>query len=101
MDAWVKAGRPPDQFLVGVAVYLRHVLHESGLCDAAEPRRHGQPGEQAKAPASAAPDSLVYAACTGPGVWGGLSGFAGAPTRFSRKLDEALKLTLQRAAQGG
>src|ERR1700724_953796 len=33
MDAWVKAGRPPDKFLTGVAVYLRRVLHESGLCE--------------------------------------------------------------------
>ncbi len=101
MNAWVKAGRPPDQFLVGVAAYLRRVLHESGLCDAAEPRRHGQPSEQAKEPASAPPDSIVFAACSGPNVWAGPSGFAGAPTRFSRKLDEALRLALQRTAQGG
>src|SRR5215471_17180950 len=36
MDAWVKAGRPPDKFLTGVAVYLQRVLHESGLCTASE-----------------------------------------------------------------
>src|SRR4051794_37998491 len=63
MDAWVKAGRPPDQFLVGVAVYLRRVLHESGLCDSAEPRRHQQPSKEAREPTSAPPESLVYAAC--------------------------------------
>src|ERR1700726_4435652 len=47
MDAWVKAGRPPDKFLTGVAVYLRRVLHESGLCDSAEPRRTRQASEEA------------------------------------------------------
>jgi len=101
MDAWVKAGRPPDQFLAGVAVYLRRVLHESGLCDGTEPGRQRQPNEEAREPRSAPPDSLVYAACSGPDAWAGPSGFGGGPTRFSRKLDQALKLALQRAAQGG
>src|SRR5580693_10608393 len=101
MDTWVKAGRPPDRFLVGVAAYLRRVLHESGLCDSAEPRRTRQASEEAREPAAAPPDSLVYAACSGPEAWAGASGFAGAPARFSRKLDQALKLALQRAAQGG
>ena len=99
MDAWVKAGRPSDRFLVGVAAYLRRVLHESGLCEGAEPRGHRQPSEKAKVPSSAPPDTLVYAACSGPG-WAGASGFGGGPTRFSRKLDQALQLALQRAAQG-
>src|SRR5262249_22886023 len=31
MDAWVKAGRPADKLVIGVAVYLKRVLHESGL----------------------------------------------------------------------
>jgi hypothetical protein len=101
MDAWVKAGRPSDHLLVGVAGYLRRVLHESGLCDAAEPARRRQTNEGARAPASAPPDSLVYAACSGPDAWAGASGSSGGPTRFSRKLDQALKLALQRAAQGG
>jgi hypothetical protein len=99
MDAWVKAGRPPDQFLVGVAVYLRRVLHESGLCDSAEPSRHQQPSKEAREPTSAPPDSLVYAACSGP-AWAGASGLGAGPTRFSRKLDQALQLALLRAAQG-
>jgi hypothetical protein len=100
MDAWVKAGRPPDQFLVGVATYMRRVLHESGLCDVAEPSRRWQPSEPARESASAPPDSLVYAGCSGPGAWAEASGFGSAPTRFSRKLDQALQLALQRAAQG-
>jgi hypothetical protein len=100
MDAWVKAGRPPDQFLVGVAFYLRRVLRESGLCDSAEPSRRRQPSEQARGPASAPPDSLVYAGCSRPDAWAGASGFGGGPTRFSRKLDQALQLAVQRAVQG-
>ena len=100
MDAWVKAGRPPDQFLVGVAAYLRRVLHESGLCDSAEPRRHRQPSKEAGEPTSAPPDLLVYAACSGPDAWAGASGLGAGPTRFSRKLDQALQLALLRAAQG-
>lgn len=39
MDAWIKAGRPPDKFLVGVAVYLRRVLLDSGFCNSTEPKR--------------------------------------------------------------
>ncbi len=101
MDAWVQAGRPADQFLVGVAAYLRRVLHESGLCDGAEPRGRWQPSEEARALRSAPPDSLVYAACSRPDASAGPSGFGGGPTRFSRKLDQALRLALQRAAQGG
>ena len=101
MDAWVKAGRPSDQFLVGVAAYLRRVLHESGLCDATEPGRRRQPSEEARGPASAPPDSLVEAACSGSDAWTGAFGFGRGPTRFSRKLDQALQLALQRAAQGG
>ena len=99
MDAWVKAGRPPDQFLVGVAAYLRRVLHESGLCDGADTGRHGRPREDAGARAPALPDSLVYASCPASDAWAAPSGFARGPTRFSRKLDQALQLALQRAAQ--
>ena len=97
MDAWVKAGRPPDQFLVGVAAYLRRVLHDSGLCGGGDTGCRRPPGEEAGDPAPAPPDSLVYAACSAAGP----SGFGGGPTRFSRKLDQALQLALQRAAQGG
>jgi hypothetical protein len=42
MDAWVKLGRPPDRFLVGVETYLRRVLHDSGLCNGTEPKRPQQ-----------------------------------------------------------
>jgi Transglycosylase SLT domain len=32
LDNWIKAGRPSDKLLSGVAIYLRRVLHDSGLC---------------------------------------------------------------------
>jgi Transglycosylase SLT domain len=32
LDKWIKAGRPPDKLLSGVALYLRRVLRDSGLC---------------------------------------------------------------------
>jgi len=98
MDAWVKAGRPPDKLLVGVAVYLQRVLHQSGLCNGAETGRLRQPAAAAIDPASP-PDSLVHTACSGPDVWAGQPDLGGGPTRLSRKLEEALKLALQRAAQ--
>ena len=99
MDAWVKAGRPAEKFLVGVAVYLRRVLHESGLCNGAETRQLRRAGEEEKAPASTAPDTLVYAACSASDAWAGPSGFGGGPTRLTKKLDQALQMALQRAAQ--
>ena len=100
MDAWVKAGRPADQFLIGVAVYQRRVLHESGLCNDTDDGRSRQTSSAAPKRAAVAPDSLVNAACSGPETWVGPAGFGGGPTRLSRKLDEALKLAVQRAAQG-
>jgi len=32
LDTWIKAGRPADRLLTGVAAYLRRVLRDSGLC---------------------------------------------------------------------
>jgi Transglycosylase SLT domain len=37
MDGWIKIGRPPDRFLVGVTFYLRRVLHDSGFCNGTAP----------------------------------------------------------------
>lgn len=113
MDAWVKAGRPPDNFLIGVAAYLRRVLHESGLCESAGMTGTRQPslrtasasqsppavGNQNAAgePALLPPDALITAACSAPDGWGGAAGFGAAPSRFSKKLDQAVQLALQRA----
>jgi hypothetical protein len=121
MDAWVKAGRPPDKFLTGVAVYLRRVLHESGLCEGSGttrmqqlsgrmvPARPSSPaiGNQyegpgiAGEPAVLAPDSVINGACSAPDGWAGAAGFGAEQGRFSKKLDQAMQLALQRARRGG
>jgi hypothetical protein len=36
IDTWVKAGRPLEKLLTGVAAYTTRVLHDSGLCDSVE-----------------------------------------------------------------
>ena len=36
IDTWVKAGRPLEKLLAGVAAYTTRVLHDSGLCDRVE-----------------------------------------------------------------
>jgi hypothetical protein len=102
MDAWIEAGRPADQFLTGVAVYLSRVLHDSGLCDGAkETRIHPSEGrvqrgemETVKDPVEVPADSMIRAACSAPIAWGRGT----MPSRFSRKLDEALQLALQHAS---
>jgi hypothetical protein len=100
MDAWINARRPPEQFLVGVAVYQRRVLQESGLCNTANDGPRRQPAATAKGPGALPPVPLVNAACSQPDGWAAPTGFGGGSTRLSRKLDEALTLALQRA-QGG
>src|SRR6266481_9694007 len=117
MDAWVKAGRPPDKLLTGVAVYLRRVLHESGLCEGSGTTLMRQPsGRMASArrsspaignqyersgvagePVALAPDSVINAACSAPDGWDGAAGFGAGPSRFFKKLDQAMQLALQRA----
>ena len=36
IDTWVKAGRPLEKLLAGVAAYTTRVLHDSRLCDSVE-----------------------------------------------------------------
>jgi hypothetical protein len=98
MDAWVRAGRPPEKFLAGVAVYTRRVLHESGLCSAAESGSSRQQ-EDARQHGVALPDALANPACSTSDAVAGPSGFGGGPSRLSKRLHEALQLALQRAAQ--
>jgi hypothetical protein len=121
MDAWVKAGRPPDKLLTGVAVYLRRVLHESGLCKGSGTTRMQQLSgrmvsarpsppaignqyegpEVAGEPAVLAPDSVINASCSAPEGWAGAAGSGAEQGRFSKKLDQAMQLALQRARRGG
>src|SRR5438105_1151959 len=90
VDAWVKAGRPADKFLIGVAVYLRRVLRDSGMCD-----RQAQVGVRRPTYLSAEEvgrASLAFAdnVCPDLDAWGGLPGEAGrhslAYGRFRSKL---------------
>ena len=105
MDAWVKAGRPRDQFLVGVGVYLQRVLRDGGLCNGAEIDALRQPTfSAAKANPRAQPvpspaDSLVAAACAAPDPAGGPLGLTAATNRFYKQLDAALQLAVRRAAE--
>jgi hypothetical protein len=65
MNAWVKAGRPPDRFLVSVATYLSRVLQDSGLCNETEPKRRQQSlGSADRSDArEAAPDASTHSIC--------------------------------------
>ena len=85
MDAWVKAGRPPDRFLVGVATYLSRVLHDTGLCNGAEPKRLRQSAGTADRSDSreAAPDASTHSVCAH--LYSG---------RSSRDLDKAIMVAL-------
>jgi hypothetical protein len=67
MDAWVRVGRPPDRFLVGVATYLRRVLHDSGFCNNTEPNRLQQSPVIADRfdVREGTPDIWTYSICTG------------------------------------
>src|SRR5215469_14249305 len=102
MDVWVKAGRPPDKLVTGVAVYLKRVLHESGLCDGVEAAASTEPKGRARSatqPAASPADPLVSTACSLPDGVGGAFGFAAGPGRFYTKLEAGMRLALQRAAQ--
>jgi hypothetical protein len=109
LDTWVKAGRPPDRFVNGVAVYLRRVLHDSGLCDgsAAAPVRRVSlkkplsswlQQQQTDAGAEAQSDTFEQAVCRNLDNWVGapdgtdrhLFGFV--PNRFYSKLESAMGL---------
>jgi hypothetical protein len=119
MDAWVKAGRPPDKFVAGVAVYLRRVLYESGLCGGSEAhfdrqrsqsiartsRSSSAAGNQIRseetedAPVVHPADSMINAACSAPDGSLATGRLGIGPSRFSKKLDQALQLALQRTLQ--
>ena len=102
MDEWVKAGRPPDKLLTGVAVYLKRVLHESGLCDGVETAASSEPkggARSATLPVSSSADPLVSTACSPPDGVGGAYGLTAGPGRFYTKLEAGMRLALQRAAQ--
>jgi hypothetical protein len=89
MDAWVGAGRPPDQLLAGVAAYVARVLSESGLCAAVPAPRDGRKptGESAREPTQ---QPVLRAACAVAA--GGPRLPAAGWSRFRHKLDLAMQL---------
>jgi hypothetical protein len=110
LDNWVKAGRPADKFVIGVAAYLRRVLHDSGMCDGST----GAPGRPPTSPplpmtrhqpevavleGDLERDSAALAACADLES-SGLSDakdrhFFGVPWRFYSKLEKAMLLVTQ------
>lgn len=111
LDNWVKAGRPADKFVIGVAVYLRRVLHDSGMCDqstagpvrppamrALSANRHSREIAEEKAEPEA--DSFKLGACADLDAWGGMLNqrdqpLLGALGRFYDKLEKAMVLTMR------
>jgi len=99
VDAWVKAGRPADKFLIGVAAYLRRVLHDSGMCDRRTPVAVRQrPYRSAE---EGGGDWVAFAryACANLDARGGLpvetDRYSLAYGRFRSKLDKASQLAVQ------
>ena len=111
VDNWVKAGRPADKFLIGVAAYLRRVLHDSGMCEraAVEPVRppaartlqaSRYPREAAMEEGELEPNAFALAVCADLDAWAGMPDakdrhFLGAPGRFFNKLEKAMLLVTQ------
>jgi Transglycosylase SLT domain len=99
VDAWIKAGRPADKFLIGVAVYLRRVLHDSAMCDHPTP----MVARELQYPLvdEGGPDRVAFAhnACADLDAWGGLlietDRHSPAYGRFRSKLDRASQLAAQ------
>lgn len=93
MKAWVEAGRPPGKLVDGVEAYIGRVLHDSGLCgDTAGPRV----GHGAAVRKDTAKDALTAAECAQFAGWSSSGGGAVAPSRFYRRLDQAMQLAAKR-----
>jgi hypothetical protein len=111
LDAWVRAGRPADRFVTGVAVYLRRVLQDSGLCGGSaaaalrrasleksssgrQQRSRADPGGEAQS------ETFEQTVCRDLDSWVGAAdgtdrfAFGFAPNRFYSKLQKATELAL-------
>jgi hypothetical protein len=99
VDAWIKAGRPADKFLIGVGAYLRRVLHESGICDRQAPVAGGRSTHPSAEGGGHASVAFTGDACPDLDAWGGLPVETGhqslAYGRFRSKLDKASQLATQ------
>src|SRR5215831_8547359 len=68
------SGPQGPKLVTGVAVYLKRVLHESGLCDGVEAAASTEPKGRARSatqPATSPADPLVSTACSPPDGVGG------------------------------
>jgi hypothetical protein len=111
VDNWIKAGRPADKFVIGVAAYLRRVLHDSGMCNGPTaapvraPTARMLPANQnlrevageEKEPGA---DSFALAVCADLEAWGGRlderdRSFFGTQGHFYKKLEKAMLLVMQ------
>jgi hypothetical protein len=123
VDSWIKAGRPADKFVNGVAAYLRRVLHDSGMCDGSTPApvrpqraqllpANQHPTEVAVEEGEPQADSFALAVCADLDAWGRALDerdrpFLGTQGHFYKKLEKAMLLVThhlrasQHAAHGG
>jgi hypothetical protein len=111
VDNWVKAGRPADKFVIGVAAYLRRVLHDSGMCDsptaapvgspkARMPPANRYPRQTTPEEAQPEADSFALGVCADLDAWGGPLDDKdrpplGAQGHFYSKLERAMVLAMQ------
>jgi hypothetical protein len=99
VDTWVKAGRPADKFLIGVAAYLRRVLRDSGICDRQAQVAVRRPTHLSAEEVGRASLAFADNVCPDLDAWGGSPGEAGrhslAYGRFRSKLDKASQLAAQ------
>jgi Transglycosylase SLT domain len=111
VDNWVKAGRPADKFVIGVAAYLRRVLHDSGMCDsptaapvgspkARVPPANRHPRQTTPEEAQPEADSFALAVCADLDASGGALDEKdrppfGAQGHFYSKLERAMVLAMQ------
>jgi Transglycosylase SLT domain len=108
LDAWVKAGRPPDKFLIGVAAYTQRVLHDSGLCNGPAAPSDQRPRLRTQSPlqkSDGAVDQASQEACASFENWGAVfdgtglqpSGFP--RNRFYFRLERAMEVAMRHLSQ--
>jgi transglycosylase-like protein with SLT domain len=82
LDLWIRAGRPAETLVAGVAKYVHRVLHDSGLCAGLQPSSECALRDSASAPAFARAGRQQ-------------------PSAFSRNLAKAEKLAAQFGREAG
>ena len=95
VDTWIRAGRPPQKLLAGVAAYTTRVLYDSGLCFAGQTTQlpefailHSDPGP-----------SLAGANPLSPSILAHFGADAGAFTRNQQYLCGSVPSSFSRAGR--